>query len=434
VSAADFMRQILFAFRREGWMVALVVVAIGFGIGTTVAMVAVVRALSADPVPHISAQLHVPYFDASKPGFAVATQTRPGDAFTYVDVRRLLASGRARQQAATAAGRMLIRPDAPGLRPFHANGRLVTPQFFAMLEVPFGAGAPWTADEDAQAAAVVVLNGGLARKLFGDDAPVGESVRMGDRDFRVVGVLDDWHPRPLFYAGIRGDAAFVAEDAWFVPLSTALRMDTGFAGGMSCWGEDTRRIGDGCAWLQYWVRLPTRDDARRYRAFLDADWNDQRARGRHVPPGSPQLLDFTERMRRLQLVSSDIALQTWLAFGLLGVCIANASALMLATTLRRTREICIRRAIGASVPDIWRQLCTEAIGIGLACSVVGALVAWLAIRSLRHRSAGWVDLVQFDGALISGLIVASLASALLATAAPLLRATRVAPALQLRMQ
>jgi hypothetical protein len=61
-------------------------------------------------------------------------------------------------------------------------------------------------------------------------------------------------------------------------------------------------------------------------------------------------------------------------------------------------------------------------------------VAWLAIRSLRHRSAGWVDLVQFDGALISGLIVASLASALLATAAPLLRATRVAPALQLRMQ
>lgn len=431
MNVRDFAGQVGFAFRQERWIVALVVVAIGFGIGATMPMVAVVRALSADPVPHLSGQLYVPAFDASSPGFASATGTRPGDALTFVDAQRLLASTHA-QQSASAAARALIRPEVATLQPFHANGRLATWQFFAMFQAPFREGASWSAEDDAQASAVVVLNGRLAQKLFGGASAVGKAVRLDERDFRIVGVLDDWEPRPLFYAGIRGDAAFGARDAYFMPLSTALRLDSGFAGGMACWGEDTRRTGDGCAWLQFWIRLPIGDDVHRHRALLDAWWTDQRRQGRIVAPGQAELLDFPERMRRLQLVSPDVALQALLAFGLLGVCIANASALMWARTLRRTREIAIRRAIGASATHLWRQLCAEALGIGLACAFVGALAAWFAIAGIRERNAAWADLVHFDASLMVLLVAASIASALLATAAPLWRATRISPALALR--
>src|SRR6185437_6575375 len=125
-----------------------------------------------------------------------------------------------------------------------------------MFNAQFLIGTGWTAAQDGERAHVVVLNALLDRKLFGDAGGVGKIVRLNNVDFRVIGVLDDWRPQPKFYAQKNGHI-FGESDQFFLPLQTALGLNFGFNGRLSCWGSDgnKKRQSDKCTWLQFWVEL-----------------------------------------------------------------------------------------------------------------------------------------------------------------------------------
>jgi cell division protein FtsX len=73
-----------------------------------------------------------------------------------------------------------------------------------------------------------------------------------------------------------------------------------------------------------------------------------------------RLENVMQWMQHLGVVSADAKLSTWLAFGFLLVCLVNTVGLLLAKFSARAGEIGVRRALGATKPEIFRQFLTEA--------------------------------------------------------------------------
>ncbi len=424
------------SLKRNRVLTALMVLAIGLGIGASMTMITVLHVMSGDPLPGRSGQLFYPHLDPrpldNGEDKDAASRPDPSANLSWPDASALLHAHRAQREAAMAGGNLLVRPQRQDLRPFFQNGHYVSSDFFAMFGTPFRAGAGWSRDDDDQHARVVVLNGELARKLFGQASALGQTVRLGDNDFRVVGVLDDWHPLPLFYADATGHA-FGKEDGFFLPLASAIELKFDSNGNMSCWGSSSdNRNSDQCTWLQYWAQLPDATQARAYRDFLADYWRQQQAHGRFPRPVDARLYGLMAWLDHMQLVPGDVRLQLWLALGFLGVCIVNIVGLLLAKFLRRSSEVSVRRALGARRRDIFLQFGMESAVIGLAGGALGLVLAQLGLYSVRQRPDDYAQLAQMDVPMLAGTFALAVLASVLAGLLPAWRACNVAPALQLK--
>src|SRR3546814_10319425 len=80
--------------------------------------------------------------------------------------------------------------------------------------------------------------------------------------------------------------------------------------------------------------------------------DQQRASGRYERPTNVRLRSVMEWLDYNKVVPGDVRLQVWLAFGFLLVCLLNTVGLLLAKFLRRSGEVGVRRALGASRREI----------------------------------------------------------------------------------
>ena len=409
----------------------MLILAIGLGIGVSMTMIALVHVMTRDPVPATSRNLFYPFINASPPGW----QGRGGMSFTWTDVSGLLDAHKADLQAAMSGGRALVSSSEGRSRPFYTSGHYVTAEFFSLVSAPFTSGSGWTFQEDNERSRVVVLNGELAKTLFGSASPIGEMIHLDDADYRVAGVLSDWHPQPLFYGGLSGEYAFGEGDQFFVPLTTALDQKMQVVGGMSCWGsaEDPRR-GDQCEWLQFWVRLDSAEHQAAYIEFLRNYWKDQQKYGRMLRLPEPRLDSLMDRLRHLELVPDDISRQLFLAQLFLVICLLNAMGLLFAKFLQIAPQICIRRALGAKRMDIFSQLMSEAIVVGVLGGVLGAVLATLGVSLIRTQPDRYAQLAHLDVAMLALTLCLALLSSLLAALVPAWWACRIPPAQELKLQ
>lgn len=418
---------------RNRILTALIVLVIGLGIGATMTMITVLHVMSGDPLPGRSSTLYYPHLDASPPGFGGGA-IDAGRSFTMTDARNLLRSDRGVHQAVMAGGRAVVSSEGD-MQPFYAKGRYTSSDFFEMFGAPFAAGSGWSSEADERRARIVVLNGGLARKLFGSiSEAIGEVVILQGNRFEVSGVLRDWHPSPLFYGGLSGDWAFKSEDQFFLPLTTAMALDLPITGGMTCWGNDCSRSSSQAAWLQFWVELDTPEQVAAYEPYLVGYWLDQKAHGRFPRNEPPELLGLMERLQALHLVPSEVRLQVWLAIGFLAVCLFNVIGLVLAKFMRRKGEVGVRRAAGATRTDIFAQLGTEAAILGLAGGVLGLLVTWLGLWLVRQQPDAYAKLAHLDFAMVAATVVLAVIASALAGLVPAWHACRIPPAMQLKVQ
>ncbi|HEX2519232.1 MAG TPA: FtsX-like permease family protein, partial [Castellaniella sp.] len=132
------------------------------------------------------------------------------------------------------------------------------------------------------------------------------------------------------------------------------------------------------------------------------------------------------------VVPDDVRLQAWLAFGFLLVCLINTVGLMLAKFLRRSGELSVRRALGASRCALFAQLLTESGVIGIAGGAGGLLLALFGLWMVRHRTSDYAPLAHLDPAMLGVTFALALGASLLAGILPAWRACHVAPALQLK--
>jgi putative ABC transport system permease protein len=421
------------SLKRNKIITALMILAIGLGIGASMTMMTVLHVMSGDPLPGRSGHLYVPVIDAS----SVQQQpkrTAPDDDLTWPDALNLLRAARAEKQAAMAGGRLSIRPDSPLQKPFFEHGHYVTADFFSMFDTPFLVGHGWSRQDDESHARVAVLNAPLSRKLFGDASAMGRVVRVKNIDFRVIGVLDDWQPQPTFYASV-DERSFGQTDQLFLPLQTAMELKLDVQGRLWCWGSagDTR-TSDQCSWLQFWVQLSNPVNVLAYRNFLADYWRDQQAYGRFPRPVDPHLYDLMDWLANQHVIPDDLRLQLWLALGFLGVCTINIVGLLLAKFLRRSGELSVRRALGARRRDLFLQLGMEAAVIGLIGGTLGLILAELGLWSVRQRPDGYAHLAQMDISMLAGTFALAVLSSVFAGLLPAWRACNIPPALQLKTQ
>lgn len=424
------------SLKRTPILTGLMVLAIGLGIGASMTMLTVLHVMTDDPMPGRSAQLYTPHLDP----LPLDRKRRDGspdasDNLTWPDAMALLKAHRATRQAAMAGGSLLLRPTRDGLRPFDVDGRYATADFFAMFGVPFERGQGWSAADDEARAHVVVLSDTLNRKLFGAADGVGQMVQLGDNDFRVVGVVADWSPKPMFYAD-PGLQHYSDADQFFLPLSVAVDLKLQTNGNQSGWGKGDSGMSLTSAemsWLQFWVQLDTPAQVAAYRQYLVDYSAQQKALGRFQrPPTNAKLYSLMGWLAHENLVPNDVRLQLWLALGFLFVCLVNIVALLLAKFLRRSGEISVRRALGARRRDIFVQLGIESALIGVAGGALGLAIAQLGLWSIRQRPDDYARLAQMDASMLLGTLAMAVVASVLAGLLPAWRACRVAPALQLK--
>ncbi len=431
-----YLRMALHSLKRSPILTALMVLAIALGIGASMTMLTVLHVMTDDPLPARSAQLFTPHLDPLPMNYKNdGDGPDPTDNLTWPDAMALLKANRAERQAAMAGGSLLVRPARADLRPFYVNGRYATADFFALFGVPFEHGQGWSATDDAARAHLVVLSDTLNRKLFGSVSGIGQTVRLGDNDFRVIGVSADWRPQPMFFADLSAQS-FGDPDQFFLPLSVAVDLKLRINGNQSGWGEGdagTSLTGAEMSWLQFWVQLDDPAQVSAYRQYLVDYSAQQKALGRFQrPPTDAKLYSLMGWLAHKNLVPNDVRLQLWLALGFLFVCMVNIVALLLAKFLRRSGEISVRRALGASKSDIFMQLGIESALIGVAGGVLGLLIAQLGLWSVRRRPDDYAQLAQMDMSMLLGTLVLAIMASVLAGLLPAWRACRVPPALQLK--
>jgi putative ABC transport system permease protein len=421
------------SFRRNIALTALMVVAIAFGVGASMTTLTVLHVLAADPIPGKSSVLYYVQLDP-EPAASLAPGAEPPDQLTWFDAQALLRAGRADRQALMTGGSAAIEPEREDIPPFFVDGRWTTAEFFKMFEVPFVAGGGWRAEDDASAARVVVIARALADQLFGAVDVVGRSIRVDGTELRIIGVIDAWRPSPHFY-DLNTDP-YGSGERLFIPFSTSQELKLAHAGGTNCWQEspDPAALGAPCEWVQLWVELRSEAKAAAYRDVLVHYSEDQLHAGRFQRPANVRLRNVLEWLAYKEVVPRDVRLQAWIALGFLLVCLTNTVGLLLTKFLRRSREIGVRRALGASKHAIFSQLLVEAGTLGLAGGVLGLGLAWLGLYAVQQQPTAYAELARLDLPMLGATFALAVISSTLAGLLPAWRGCQVTPAIQLKSQ
>jgi len=419
------------SFKRNVALTVLMVFAIAFGVGASMTTLTVLHVLATDPIPGKSHQLYFVQLEPRKARGA-RPNSEPLEQMTRADSEALMRAARADHQAMMTGGNAAIEPQRSDLKPFFLRGRWTTADFFTMFRVPFVAGSGWTAEDDTRNSRVIVISRDVAEKVFGAVDVVGKTIRVEGNDMRITGVIDSWRPAPHFY-DLNADT-YSEGDQLFAPFSTSRDLKLHHSGSTDCWEEtpDSEVLGAPCVWLQFWVELDSKAKADSYRTFLTSYSEEQKRAGRFEREPNVRLRDVTEWLEFKEVVPRDVKLQTWVSLGFLLVCLINTVGLLLTKFLRRSVEIGVRRALGASKRSIFFQLLVESSMIGLAGGILGLVLAWLGLWAVRHQPTQYASLAELDLPMLAMTFVLAVFTSLLAGLLPAWRGCQVTPAIQLK--
>jgi putative ABC transport system permease protein len=423
------------SLRRNPVLTLLMVTAIGLGIGASMTMLTLFRAMSGDPIPQKSSQVFAPQIDNWGPDDREKDGEPGQDQLSYTDAIALMRAHRAPHQAAMYSVGFAVTPPDPQQLPYQVTGRATFADFFGMFEAPFKYGNAWGAAEDESRAEVVVLGSKLNDKLFGGANSVGKTVNLDQHDYRIVGVLDEWSPEPRVY-DVTSRSFQDTEDV-FLPFNLAIDRQMIQNGNNACTSA-TAPGWDGhlhseCIWIQFWAELPDSAQVQRYRDFLNSYAAEQQRNGRFHWAPLTRLYNTREWMVVQKVVPNESRILVVVSFGFLFVCLVNAVGLMLAKFMSRAAETGVRRALGANRRAVFLQCLVESGVIGFAGGLLGlglTALGLLGARALLSKDLARLAHLDLGNVLIAVLL--AIGAALLAGLYPTWRAIQVQPAWQLK--
>ena len=436
-----YLRLGLRQLRRSPVLTALVIMTLACGVAASMSTLTVLYMMSADPIPQKSDRLLTVTFDNSPADSDGGDEDIP-KGLSWLDVKALREGGRGLRRSGMYGTGGIVEPQKAGVKNFVAQGIAVDRDFFAMMDASFSQGSVWRAEDDRDEARVVVISGEMSQKLYGEESPIGRTLKYNGDAFRIVGVLGPWRMLPRFYlmenGGRGGGPGLSDEEEIFMPLTTAIATEQDINGNVNCQSDAEPGfkglVASECTFMHYWVELKSADERLAYREYLSGYVAQQKARGRLPRPDKSGLYSVRDWLSFIGVVDDDTRLQTLLAFGFLSVCLVNTIGLLLAKFTARSGEIGVRRALGASRAQIFAQYLLEAATLGLVGSVLGVAMAYGMLHIMATQSPDLAALAKMDTVMLATTVLLSIAAAVLAGLLPTWRATQVVPALQLKSQ
>jgi putative ABC transport system permease protein len=267
-------------------------------------------------------------------------------------------------------------------------------------------------NEEDGGAPVCVLGAGAKSGLFGVTEPIGRYVKVDDQWFHVIGVAG---PQLSSQTEVAGVPSQDLNNVIYVPLSSAiLRLENGYS--------DRRDEIDGI-----YLKLENSADivgmAQIVRAILDASHHGAGDFSVIVPSELLAQQQKTEKLFNTVMVAiASISLLVG------GIGIMN---IMLASILERTREIGVRRAVGARQSDIIRQFVVEAVMISFIGGTFG-IVLGFAMSRLIAWLAGWSTVVTASSILLAFMV--SISVGLIFGTYPAVKAAKLDPVEAIRYE
>ena len=426
------------SLRRNPALTALMVLTLAIGVAASVSTLTILHVMSGDPIPHKSERLLVPVFDVAPLDGYVPGEEPNDRQMSYPDATNLLKGKQGERRTAIFGLSAPVEPERKDIPVFPAAGLAVTGDFFAMFETPFIQGQGWSEAEDATGANVVVISRTIAEKLYGDVNPVGRRMTVFGQPFQIVGVLDKWEPMPHYYRLIGPGGSFGSEDELFIPFKSAIRNQFNPSGMMNCSGDSgpgyANMLASECTWIQFWFQSAKAGDRAELQSYIDSYASEQRKLGRLPRAAKNKLYDVMEWLEYNKVVGNDSKLSAWLAFGFLLLCLVNTIGLLLAKFSVRAAEVGIRRALGASQKEIFRQFLVETAVVGLAGGVLGLVLASGALALIAMQSKAMGNIAHMDWVMLAFTFFLSVLAAVVAGLLPTWRACQVTPAMQLKSQ
>jgi len=265
--------------------------------------------------------------------------------------------------------------------------------------------------EDDQGAPVCVLGAAAKWNLFGAANPIGQYVKVNEQWLRVIGVVG-----PLLSS--QSDSSASSSDVnnnIYIPLkSSMLRLEDSYS--------DVRDEIDGI-YLAMSDKSNLSEAALVVHAVLDTSHHGADDYSVIVPAELLAQQKRTEQMFNTVMVAiASISLLVG------GIGIMN---IMLASILERTREIGLRRAVGARQSDIIRQFIVEATMISFAGGSIGVVFGFFISRVIAWL-AGWSTIVTLSSIALAFLV--SISVGLVFGIYPATKAARLDPVEAIRYE
>jgi len=427
------------SIKRTPMLTALMIVAIGLGIGVSMTVLTVNYMMDKDPIPSKSHQLfHVQLYTYGEGH----RNNRMEDEFpyqlTYQDAMNIHRSEVPLRKTRSLSTGFSVIPEAADMPPFLKSARAIDHEFFSMFKVPFLFGGTWDAEVDQSPREVVIISKELNDQLFKGEDSVGRSINLATIEYTIVGVIDSWQPAPKFYDLNNG--SFNDAESIFVPFSLLPIHEIPSWGNNNGWRSEKintyqDKLASETMWNQYWVELPNEETKANYQQWLEGYIDEQQKIGRFQnKKAAASLKNVVQWMKVNQVVPSDNSILVWLSFMFLAVCMINTIGLLLAKFLKRAPEVGVRRALGASRSEIFIQHLVDVSLIGLLGGLVGLLLGQLGLMGVKHLYSSYSQLVHMDLTLILIAIGITLGSSVLAGLYPAWLICRTNPSVYLKIQ
>jgi len=358
---SDLIGSAARALRSNPMRSALTALGVIIGVASVVAMVALGSGAQAQverSIASLGSNLLIVVPGAQRGGGGVRAQAGAGggwDSLTMGDAEAIVAQ---------VEGVAVVAPSQRARTQVVANGlnwnpevNGVTPDFLLARDWEVAQGRMFDETEERQARRLVVLGQTVSNELFPNVDPIGQTIRMAGGTYEVIGVL-----------AAKGQTGFQdQDDVVLAPLTTVKRRIAG-------------RRGRGDSVSQISVKAVSEDMLTQVQEDVETLLR-QRHRTREGED------DFT--VQNLSSISETAAQTTQVFTYLLGGISAvsllvggiGIMNIMLVSVTERTREIGLRKALGARQQDILHQFGLEAVTLSVAGGVIGLIIgvagAWL---------------------------------------------------------
>jgi putative ABC transport system permease protein len=288
----------------------------------------------------------------------------------------------------------------------------VEPQYQQIAGLHLANGRFFDRHEEDQGVSVCVLGIGARFNLFGAADPVGQYVKVNEQWFRVIGVVS---PQLSSQAPVAGVPTEDANNVIYIPFQSALlRLEDSYS--------EVRDEIDGI-YLNLNENTDITAASQVVGAILDASHHGASDYSVIVPA---ELLAEQQRTERLFNIVMVAIASISLFVG--GIGIMN---IMLASILERTREIGLRRAVGAAQSDIVRQFVVEATTISFTGGTLGIIFGFILSRLIAWL-AGWSTIVTASSIALAFLV--SISVGLVFGIYPAMKAARLDPVEAIRYE